>query len=152
MIRYQNIAIPSRQQEHSGRKAQWGDPNADQEERAYIQDGHQDTHVKRLDRKRWRTDHRAANNHTSLEVTITVPIHTAWDSECKTAVGTASIQNAVKTIGAQPDISFQDVAFKPLLDILKDPASLPYHTDVINSRPPDLPAAGLDVRGIPSLR
>ena len=53
------------------------------------------------------------------------------DLETKPAVKTASIQNVVKNIRAQPDVYFQDVVFKSLLDILKDPALLPYHTDII---------------------
>jgi hypothetical protein len=51
--------------------------------------------------------------------------------ETKPTVKPASIQNAVKNIGAQPDVYFQDVVFKSLLDILKDPALLPYHADII---------------------
>ena len=53
------------------------------------------------------------------------------DLETKPSVKTGSIQNAVKNIRAQPDVYFQDVVFKPLLDILKDPALLPYHIDII---------------------
>ena len=55
------------------------------------------------------------------------------DLDTKSAIKTASIQNVVKNIRAQPDVYFQDVVFKSLLDILKDPALLPYHTDIIKS-------------------
>ena len=53
------------------------------------------------------------------------------DLETKPAVKTAGIQNAVKNIRAQPDVYFQDVVFKSLLDILRDPELLSYHTDII---------------------
>ena len=52
------------------------------------------------------------------------------DLETKSAVEAASIQNAVGNIRAQPDVYFQDVVFKSLLDTLKYPALLPYHTDI----------------------
>ena len=55
------------------------------------------------------------------------------DLETKPTVKPASVQHAIKNIGAQPDVYFQDVMFKSLLDILKDPALLPYHTDIIKA-------------------
>ena len=53
------------------------------------------------------------------------------DLETKPAVKPSSVQHAVKNSGAQPDVYFQDVVFKSLLDILKDPVLLPYHTYII---------------------
>ena len=53
------------------------------------------------------------------------------DLETKPAVNPASVQHAIKNIGAQPDVYFQNVVFKSLVDILKDPALLHYQTDII---------------------
>ena len=67
------------------------------------------------------------------------------DLETTAAINTTSILNPVKNIGAQSDVYFQDARFNSLLDILKDPALLPYH----QSRSAGLSAAGLEMRWIP---
>ena len=124
MISYENNAIlPDNENIRSAGSVGGRNRRTDREERAYIQD---DTHVKRLDRKRWRTDHKAATNARPHSHSVYRTLNGKPVLRLRVSRTRSRILELSRTL-------LLEVVLKSLLAILKDPALLPYHTDVIKA-------------------